>query len=169
MIGLIKAFWDICTFNSAPQNLPASWTLLGITVLGYFAVSLMIAAIQLGGTYALPAALLDVVLLSTLTRVVLWVKMFGERFVQTLTALTGTGTLLGLIAVPAVAWHQRVDAGGGDASLQALLLLAWMAWDLSVIAHILRHALTTMFYLGAALALVYGYIAYRLTTILFLS
>ncbi|HHM05221.1 MAG TPA: hypothetical protein ENJ19_05705 [Gammaproteobacteria bacterium] len=167
LTGFIKAFWTICTFNSAPQNLPASWTLLGITAVGYFAVSLMIAALQLGGAHAFPAALLDVVLLSALTRAVLWVRMFGERFVQTLTALTGTGALLGLVAVPVVAWHQRAQASGSDASLPALMLLAWMAWDLAVIAYILRHALSTVFYVGAALALVYAYIAYRLTTVLF--
>src|SRR3569623_1382346 len=52
-------------------------------------------------------------------------------------------------------------------TLPTLLFLLWTAWNIVGAGHVLRHALSTLFAFGIALAVVYMYIASRLAQVLF--
>ena len=165
---LITFFWGLCTLKTAPQDLPASSFLLGLVLPVYFATSLVVAMLQWPVSTAILAALLDTALLTMLTRLLLWVRLLSGRFLQTLTALAGSGALLAVLAVPLVLWQQQAGAAAdGIAALPSVLLLLWTGWNVVVVGHILRHALSTLLALGIGLAAVYAYISFQLMRILF--
>ena len=135
-------------------------------VLAYFATGTIVAALQWPLSQALLAAFLDTTFLTVLSRVVLWARMLSGRFVQTLTALAGSGALMTVIALPLVLWQGYV--GVTDANVPTLpswLLMIWMVWNVVVVGHILRHALSTVLALGIGLAAVYAYITFQLMRI----
>lgn len=166
MIQFIKAFWDICILKAAPQDIPASSFLLGLVLLVYFVSGAAVAALQWPLTQAVLAAFLDTVFLTVICRVLLWARMLSSRFVQTLTALAGSGTVMTVVALPLVLWQTVV--GVTDANVPTLpswLLMIWMVWNMVVVGHILRHALSTVLALGIGLAAVYAYITFQLMRI----
>lgn len=169
MLPLLKMFWGICRLQVPPQDLPTSRILMLSAILCYFVASLVVAWIQLAPHLAIPAALLDTAFLSAMAAVVLWVQSHVSRFPQTITALAGSGAMLTAIAVPVVLWQQQATAGNPEAGLilPSLLLLLWTAWNIVVVGHILRHALSTIFAVGIVLAVAYMYLAFKLAGVLF--
>ena len=166
MIKLLKVFWDLCALKAAPQDLPASSFLLGLALLAYFLTGVIVAAFQWSLSQALLAAFLDTVFLTVISRVLLWARMLSARFVQSLTALAGSGAVMTLIALPLVLWQRIV--GVTDANVPTLpswLLMIWMVWNVVVVGHILRHVLSTVLPLGIGLAAVYAYITFQLMRI----
>jgi hypothetical protein len=163
MIRLIQAAWDLCILKIGPQDLPTSPALLSLALLAYFITGAAVALLQWSSPQALLAALLDTVLFTVLCYVLLWTRMLGNRFTQTMTALAGSGSLLALIAVPLVYWQKQLGLpANGALTFPALLLFVWSCWNISVVGHILRHALSTAFALGLGLAVVYAYILLQL-------
>ena len=166
MIQLVNFFWGLCSLKTAPQDLPASHFLLGLMLLAYFLTSMVVAVLQWPVPQAVLAALLDTVLLTILCYVLLWARLLNQRFLQTLTALAGSGALLGWIAAPLIVWQKQVGATAtGIAALPVLLLYMWMIWNVVVVGHILRHALSTALVLGVGLAGAYAYITFQLIRI----
>jgi hypothetical protein len=166
VIQLIKLFWDICAVKAAPQDLPASSFLLVLAVLAYFVTGAVVAAFQWPLSQAVLAAFLDTVFLTVLSRVLLWARMLSGRFVQTLTALAGSGAVMTVIALPLVMWQSFVGVTDANApTLPSWLLMIWMIWNVVVVGHILRHALSTVLPLGIGLAAVYAYITFQLMRI----
>lgn len=159
-------FWDICALKAAPQDLPASSFLMGLMLLVYFVTGVVVAALQWPLSQAALAAFLDTVFVTVLCRVLLWTRQLSGRFVQTLTAMAGSGAVMTLIAVPLVWWQGFVGVSDANApTLPTWLLMIWMVWNVVVVGHILRHALSTILALGIGLAVVYGYITFELMRI----
>lgn len=151
----------LCLLRGGPQDLPFSPALL---------VALLVASITLdagiGNTLAVDARALERALLSTLVILGLcWATLAlrdqRHRFVQTATAIIATGivftllqaTILLVLGNPPVAAPHLTPAQ----ALVAWLLLAVFLWQLTVTAHIVRHA--TELRSGMALALVAAWIA----------
>lgn len=167
MLPLLKWFWGICLLRVAPQDLPTSQMLMTASLLCYFLVSLLVAWLQLTSAVFVPAALLDTACLVAFTVAALWVPSFMHRFTQTLTALAGSGAILGVVALPVLLWQKQIGGADTGFTLPTLLILLWTAWNIVVVGHVLRHALSTLFAFGIALAVVYMYIASRLAQVLF--
>ena len=168
MIQLLRTFWGMCTMKIAPQDLPASTVLLSLSLLAYFVTGAIVALLQWSTPQALLAAMLDTVLFTILCYVVLWTRMLSNRFIQTMTALAGSCSLLALIAAPLVYWQKSLGIpDNGAITFPAVLLFAWTGWNISVVGHILRHALSTAFALGLGLAAAYTYIILQLIRIFF--
>ena len=166
MIHLIKVFWDICALKAAPQDLPSSTFLLGLCLVAYFITGVVVATLQWALPQAVLAAFLDTALIIALSRVLLWARMLSGRFVQTLPAMAGSGAVMTLIALPIVLWQSIV--GATDANMPTLpswLLMIWMIWNVVVVGHILRHALSTVLPLGMGLAAVYAFMTFQLMRI----
>lgn len=130
MLALLKLFFDLCLLRAKPQDVPASSGALGVALGAYGAVSVLLASTDLTLERAVPYALVDTLILALLTHGVLRMRRYSARFPQTLTALAGSGALLGLAAWPVTLSPEP-----------SLLLLVMVIWSLAVSAHILRHAL----------------------------
>ena len=61
----------------------------------------------------------------------------------------------------------RLPEGDADAALPSLLIVVLMVWSIAVIAHILRHALSSSYAVGILLALLYAIVSWNLGALLF--
>jgi hypothetical protein len=162
MLALFNLFLDICLLRKGPQDVPASTALLKLCLVGYALSGLLVLLLNTSIPVAILQILLDLVLLSGLLYWGLLLHRHPQRFEQTLSALTGVGTLMGLLALPPMLWIVTQTADG-DVSLPSLLLLAMLGWSITVIAHILRHAFETSLGLGILYALGYTLLSWTLT------
>lgn len=162
MSALFNLFLDICLFRKGPQDVPASMPLLKACLLAYGLSGLLVLLIGTPVPVALLQILLDMVLLGGLLYLALILHRHPKRFEQTLSALTGTGTLMGLLTLPLVVWIARQGAGG-DTELPSVLMLALIAWSIAIMAHILRHAFNASIWAGALYALGYTFLSWMLT------
>jgi hypothetical protein len=141
--------------------------LLGITLGLYLLLAWILAIPAYGSLRAFQVALLDSALLVVFIQLLLFLLQRGGRILQTLTAMAGSGTLLGLVALPLVLWGQPSQA---EAQASGMLLYAWLlllVWNLLVAGHILRHALSTSLGIGIGVALLYALFSMQLVAVLF--
>lgn len=170
MDRLLRRFADICLLRAGPQDLPASRFLLGLSAGAYLLAGVLISLQNLNVLQAALLVLVDAALLALLLFLVLWIRDRLARLLQTLTAFFGAGALLELVAWPILAWQQHALSGETvtPALLAASLLLwVWLFWNLMVIGHILRHALSTLLPVGVALGLLYMFVSFSVSRILF--
>jgi hypothetical protein len=167
MSRLITIWLDICLLRAGPQDLPASQTLLGLSVSSYVVVSLLLSLPAYPVGTAVLAAVLDLGLLSAFAAALLY--LFGKwaRLPQTLTALTGTGALLGLLALPLVTVLFQGSEKSPLAGFAALFWLFLFGWSLLVVAHIMRHALAIAFPYAIGVSVLYALVALQLMALLF--
>lgn len=166
---LLWMFVDICRLRVAPQDLPTSQFLLVASLAAYAVLALILSLIQMTPGKALIAAAFDTLLLGLLSYVLLWARLFAKRWPQTCIALAGSGVVLQLAALPVMVWQKQYGPEDTMALLPTLLLLVLLFWNLVVVGHILRHALSTNLGMGAVLATVYMYISLSVMKILFFS
>jgi hypothetical protein len=167
VMQLVRLFAAICLLRAAPQDLPASRVLLGATLGFYLLLTWLLAIPAYGQTSAVLVALLDTALLIAFIQALLYLLSRGTRILQTLTAMAGSGSLLGLVALPLVLWGQPSQA---EEQVSGLLLYAWLLlllWNLLVAGHILRHALSTSLGIGVGVALLYALFSMQLVAALF--
>lgn len=167
MYALFNLFLDICLLRKGPQDVPPSPILLKLTLLAYGVSSLLILLLVTAAGAAIMQALTDILLLAGLTYVALHSVQLSARYTQTLTALAGAGTLLGVLALPLFFWIGQAAQRQTDASLPGLLFLGLIVWDLAVMSHILRHALSVNRWIGLLYALAYFFISIMLRNLLF--
>ena len=167
MGALIRPFVLICLLRVRPQDLPASWTLLAVTIATHSLMSVLLSSINLRIGHAVLAGLTETALLCALTGSLLLLQRIRERTVQTLSALAGSDTVIGFIALPVGTWLRQVNLVGDSTVAPALLLLALIAWSLVVSAHILRHALSTSFFLGLVVAVAFYWMSIQVLNNMF--
>jgi len=167
MNALLFRFWGLCLMRLGPQDLPYSIFLLLFCTVSYALVGLGVALLDQALPLAIISTVVDTGLLLGLAWLGLWVRDRGARRVQTITALTGTGTLFGLLGWPLIAWLQQ--AGDNPPASLSLLLLALIIWNIAVIGNILGHALDLTRWMGTAIALLYVYTSLRVMSILHIA
>lgn len=151
---------DQLLLRRAPQDDAYSPLALALALCAYLCVDLLQAASSSAWRVAWAITLADTLLMVLFTWAVLQLAGKPVRLVQTLTALAGTGVLLGLVGVPLV-WHaaQAHQAGASTASVVVLGWMVLLVWSIAVQAHIFRHALSTRFGYGLMLAGLHSVIA----------
>ena len=168
MLQLIRAWFEICLLRRAPQDLPASGYLLGISLCCYGLVSVLVSSRSYTFSMALLLTVVDLGLLVIFAWSLLYLQSKMARLNQTLSALAGTGSLMGLIALPLLLTIAP-DAGTTDpvpAPLQSLWLLL-LLWNLFIMAHIIRHALSSSFAIGFGISLLYALLNMQVIVTLF--
>lgn len=177
MDKILAQFWAICILKAGPQDLPASRFLAVASSVLYVLLGLVYYLDRLAVPSAFGAAMVDYALLAGLSYLLLWVRLYSNRWLQTITALAGSGIILtaaALIAdygmrpfLPEVA-----DPGAPMTSVAFvywLLSTAQVIWSVVIMTHILRHALAAQVLLAAAFTAVYVYVAYNVLSTLFFA
>lgn len=147
---LLKLLFDIALLKRGPDEIPYSWLVLNVCVALWLA-SLLATTIMLGNfdtrdaVVAIGSAALGVGCYS----LVLVMLGFSARFVQTVSALVGTGALISF-AMLAVLVLMTPFVGRNIANLVAFLLLVW---SVPVKGHIIARAINWHWYAGIAVAL----------------
>ncbi|GMQ89046.1 MAG: hypothetical protein BMS9Abin09_0491 [Gammaproteobacteria bacterium] len=141
-----------CLLRRAPQADPVSGTVLLWALLGYVLLDLLQARTSSGWLTSLGMTALDTLFMVLFSWSVLRLTNKTARYMQTLTALAGTGAVLGLVGLPLIQQAAQTRPGEGPGGM---LLLGWMlllVWNISVQAHIYRHALSSRYGVGLLVA-----------------
>jgi hypothetical protein len=89
-----------------------------------------------------------------LTNSLLYIVHYSVRINQTLTALAGTNSVLGILSIPLLFWLEQLQLQPSDIALPKWLLIGLGMWNIVVYAHILRHALEVPFIVGVGLTVI---------------
>jgi hypothetical protein len=162
-----KAFLDICLLRKGPQDLPKSTELLVLCLFMYTLIDVLLTVQSRPFVDALMVSFVDAGFLLLVTFLILKQHKHLERWHQTMTALFGTGVVLGIFIFPLVfggiqnqyeAWLQQIIV---------LLFLIMVIWNVAVLAHIVRHAMSTSTGIGVMIAILYIWMSSLLVTMLF--
>ncbi len=157
--ALLLAFFDICRMRRAPQDLPASSFLLGTMLVVFTLLNYAVGILDSPPRLALLATLLNTAIMVLFTAVSLWLHHHSARFTQTLTALVGSGTLLTLFFLPIAGLGNALSSQQVSIAVLGIWLLL-LAWDVLIMAHIFRHALSVQMSFGFVVALLYLWLTF---------
>lgn len=152
---LFKAFFDICLFRKRPQDLPVARELFWLTIVLYALASSVLSFPTQSVFHALLTGLIEVLMLLLITWLFLFLRSVPERWLQTSTALAGTGLIFSLLAVPLFYWRVFATNGAGMQTLTGMLVLMLIFWNIAVMAHILKNALSSSYFLAVLGSLSY--------------
>ena len=158
MFILFRSFFDICIFKKSPQDIPASSQLLALCMFTYIASSIILTLTFQDVGNAGISGLVDLFLVLVITYILLSIKRLPERWLQTSSALLGVGTIFGLLAMP---FYLVLSVEGIDGSNNFVLsmgVFSLIIWNISVMAHIFRHALNILYAGGIIISLMYVFI-----------
>jgi len=159
LLTFLRPFFDICCFRRGPQDLPASSMLLGLAGGAYLLVNTGLLAMSQPLPRAAAAAAAETVLLGALVYPILSLRGVTARWLQTTTAMVGTGLIFSAAALPVFAGgYMAARSGQGAGEIFLLLTVVLIVWNLGVTAHIFRHALSAPFAGGLLAALVYVWV-----------
>jgi len=167
ILVLFRPFFDICLFRKRPQDLPASRELFLLVLLLYGVLSAVLSYSVEPFSTAVISGLVEAAMLLIITWMFLFLRSVPERWLQTSTALAGTGAFFSLVAFPLFYW--RVFAAGTPVVLafNTMLVILLILWNIGVMAFILRNALSSSYLLGVLSALTYiAIITYTLQAVL---
>lgn len=167
MSRLILIWFDICLLRAGPQDLPASRELLVLAMASYTLVSFLLSLPGYSLVVAGQLALLDASLLIVFAATALYLMGKMARLIQTLTALSGTGALLGLFALPMIQFLTPGLDSGQPSLVAGMLWLLLFGWNLIVVAHIMRHALSVNLPVAIGIAMLYILVAMQIINVLF--
>lgn len=147
---LLKTLLDITLLRRGPDGIPHSWIVLdlciGLWLLALFATTVMIDNFSMRDAgVAVGSAVVGILCYS----VVLAIRGYAARTLQTVSALIGTGALISF-AMLAVLVMVTPFVGRNIANLVAFLLLVW---SVPVKGHIIARAINWHWYAGIAVAL----------------
>jgi hypothetical protein len=138
---IISRFIDLCLFRANPSDLPASPSLLKITLLSYFTLGVIINQLDATWLTSLFVSLADVLIMVMVAYLLLNYRGFQARYTQTLTALAGTGCCISIIGFPILWQFYQLDSEKQAVSFLLLLLVALLLWSLMITAQIFRYSL----------------------------
>lgn len=154
-MNITMRFVNICLFKAGPENVPASHWLLKMTLMMYFIMGVVISRIDSSWVVSLFTSLTDILVMIVVTGLLLQFRGFKSRFQQTLTAMAGAGTCLGIVGAPVVLLFNQVSEQERVSSYAMLLMIAVMFWSLMVTAHIFRRSLEIKPGMAAVLTIAY--------------
>lgn len=155
-----QVFWDIALWRRTPREVPASGSLFAFVAVVYTAIAVFQAWLAHGEDGAVLRGLLDLGLTLLVFFVALAIPRRTHRYLQTIIAVLGCGTLLSLPMIVLLLLGKAVPPQGPFAFLVSLASLPLLVWFLFVIGHIVRHALDSPLVTGMAVALTYFVVSY---------
>jgi hypothetical protein len=150
--GWATSWLQQCLLRRAPQDDPFSRAALGGSLLAYALVDVMQARTASGWTVALGMSLIDTLIVVLFSWLVLLIAKKPARVAQTLTALAGTGAVLGLFGIPLMLQASRAQESGEPGAALVAGWLVLLIWNITVQAHIFRHALSSRYGIGLLVA-----------------
>ena len=164
---LSKAFLDICLLRKGPQDLPKSSVLLYLSLILYMVFDVLLTVQARPFEDALLVSFIDVGFLLGVIFFILKQHHYLDRWVQTITALCGTGVILGIFIFPLVYGGAQNQYETWLQQIIIILFLIMVIWNIAVLAHIVRNAISTSLGIGIAIAILYIWMSSLLISMLF--
>ncbi|WP_295585272.1 hypothetical protein [uncultured Lamprocystis sp.] len=156
MQALITFFVELCLLRRGPQDLPAAPVLFWVTLVTDLGAGLLmglVSGLSLG--LGLVQGIAELALTLGLLYAGLYFTGHLGRFIQSATALLGSGALIGFLAVLPLSMNPQGGDPSNVAALGAFLLLTLVAWSMVVTGHIIRHTFGISLGQGVALAIIF--------------
>lgn len=152
---ITRAFYEICLLKRRPQDLPGSGAFFCMCAAAYALSSFILTLAYQDIQKSALVAFIDAGLTILITYLLLLAIRKPQRNLQTGTALLGTGTIFSLLAMPL--YYLLAVPAIGQSGNPVLTFLVWIliVWNIAVMAHILKHALTVSYPMGVLVALMY--------------
>jgi hypothetical protein len=144
---LIRTLLDILRFRAGPQDLPAG-AALSVLLAAAWLVQGLLTDRALDGPNSAPRSLLAIGVQFGAIVLLLKLRNFSARIPQTISALAGTGIILGLLAYLLLS---GIDPTRPQPGL-ALAYFGLFLWSLAVDGHIYRCAMSTKMSMGVLVA-----------------
>ncbi len=141
MKELFGLFAQIAISRKGPQDLPASYFLLALTVIGFWVTRYLFSAALPPGAHWRLQLLVEVVFTLAWYAVLLRAVGRPERFVQTATAIFGSWLLLAPPWIVAMHFWQSLPEQHVLYAPMAILALAFAIWIIRAGSYVLKHAL----------------------------
>ncbi len=149
-----------------PQDTPASKGLFKYFLGLYFAVNTLLISLSVNFLYAGLQALVELALLILFIWGMLWFSHKAARFRQTATAALGCGSIFTVASLPFFYW---IETHIGASQMLKFFIIMLLIWNLVVVGHIFRHALSKPLPFGLGLAFLYVFFSYQILAFLFSS
>lgn len=162
MFELLQLFFDICRFKKGPQDIPPEKGVLYLLIPIYAGISFLAVFLSASAMEAIQQVFVEIVLLLSLTKIILFVAGKQSRYYQTASALVGTDTIISFCAIPVLATF--LGQGSVNSAVALVLLMGW-SWLVS--GKIFSEALGLSFPLGLSVALLYILAFYQVSWMLF--
>lgn len=155
MASVLQTYVNMLQLRAGPQDLPASDRVFLGSILALVGVSLLVATSIYPAQLALVRIGIDLLLQIVVVASLLHWAGHLRRFRQTFAAMCGTGVLLILLMWPLIdILHDRAPEEPLT-GVATIALFGLYGWSVTVIAHILRHALELRMSQAVLLALGY--------------
>jgi len=161
MLRWLQFYVQLCFLKEAPQDAPYSKSLFYFGIAAYYVVGVIITTFTQTIVVSLVMSAIQTAILIFLTNLLLWVRKTPERYEQTMSALTLSGAIIGLAALPVIILMTNAGADGeGFASLMWVVLIFW---ETVVVGHIFRHSMDISLPGGLGISLIYMYLSFAIT------
>jgi len=165
--GWLGSWLEQALLRRAPQDDGLSYGALVAALLAYLCVDMLQGIGSVAGGAVLTITLTEMLVMAAFTWAVLQFAGKAARLVQTLTALAGTGAVLGVASLPLVLQTARAHQAGASPAALVMGWLVLLAWGIAVEAHIFRHALATRYGIGLMVAGLHTVVAIGLLNAIF--
>ena len=153
--------------KTAPQDLPYSVSLMGRAAIVYFISGIVVVAGVVEPSLAIGRMLLNIGIILFFSYVVLSSLDLRTRFVQTVTALLGTGIAFNLLAWPVLGFGGVEQESTVAIQIISMIVLMLLSWEILVTAHILRNALGTKMTQAVILSMALFFVTLTLSQLVF--
>lgn len=157
---LFRSFFNMCMFRSKPQDLPYSLDLLSLLLFFYTALNIFLATTTVPFLLAAQSALTETALIIFLSYLILKVNNKSNRWLKTLMAITGTGMVLSILALPLFLLIFIINLGDFVHTLALLVYMCLLIWNVAIVGNIFRYSLDT----GVGYGMIYAIIYFLLST-----
>ncbi|MDT8452437.1 MAG: hypothetical protein RQ936_06810 [Gammaproteobacteria bacterium] len=134
---------QLLLLKAVPQDLPCSSRLLLRIIFLYVGSGIVVMGSVAEPALALGRVVLSLAVISVFSYVLLSALNMKARYLQTVTALIGTGIIFNLMAWPVLSFGDIEQASAVAVQLLSLAVIALISWEVLVTAHIFRNALDT--------------------------
>lgn len=159
---ILSLFFEICLFRRNPQDIPASHFLMFASLGALVTLGLAISSLSLPFEDALISTGINLFVLVIITQLVLILYSKQARFMQTITAMAGAGIVISIFAIPVMVMLEYCSRNDINAAPVSILWLLLVVWEVMVMAHIIKHALSCHFFLALIVAVLYPWIYFKL-------
>ena len=149
--------------RQGPEQVPASWLVFLLAVALMQLTSFVGATlIDYGDNYSHLLAFISNLLGMSIYAAILFLAGFANRFLQTISAITACGAILGLLFVSSYVMLTPFLGKG----IAVVLAMLFIFWSVPVEGHIIARAIEQSWYLGIAIAMVVFIVQYSFQSML---